>query len=142
MQIDKLTDQDVVGRVETVDFPEFNIVGVRAKVDTGAYRCVIHSESAVEENTPDGPVLVFTLFGHGKNPTVHTHRTSHFTKIAVRSSNGHTEDRYKINTTVRINGKEITTEFTLSNRAKMVYPVLIGRRALYHNFVVNVEIKR
>lgn len=48
------------------------------------------------------------------------------------------EERYIIKTTIKLGKKKINTTLSLSDRANMRYPVLIGRRFLKGKFVVDV----
>ena len=57
----------------------------------------------------------------------------------MRSSNGIVEKRYVISTNVFIFNKVFDTEFTLSNRIKMNYPILLGREFLQKGFLVDVR---
>jgi len=57
----------------------------------------------------------------------------------VKSSNGISQKRYAIKLRVRIGDFETLTEFTLTNRDKMSYPVLLGRKVLRKAFIVDVS---
>jgi hypothetical protein len=57
----------------------------------------------------------------------------------VKSSNGIEQTRYAIKLKVKVGDQEVLTEFTLTNRDKMNYPVLLGRKFLRHRFVVDVS---
>lgn len=127
--------KQTIGRLELVDLPEFNIIGIEAKIDTGAYRSTIHAHTIREE----GNVVVFTLLDpeHAQYNN-HEYRARSFMKVRVKSSNGNIDERYKIKTPVVIRGQEYVTDFTLSDRASMRRPVLIGRKVLRHRFIVDV----
>ncbi len=128
--------KQTVGRLEKVDFPEFGIVGVEAKIDTGAYRSSIHANDVREENG----TLHFMLLDE-QHPQFNQKRytAASFSKVLVKSSNGESSFRYKIKTPVVIRGREFVTDFTLSDRTSMRRPVLIGRKVLRHRFVVDVS---
>lgn len=128
--------KQLIGRLEKVDFPELGIFSIDAKIDTGAYRSSIHADNVREENG----VLVFTLLD-AEHPQYngHTYSVTKFSKVQVKSSNGEMEPRYKIKTTVVIAGESYVTDFTLSDRATMRYPVLIGRKVLRNRFIVDVS---
>ncbi len=124
-----------IGRLETVSLPEFGIQGIRAKIDTGAYRSTIHASNIHED---DG-VLSFTLLDEA-HPQFnnHTYQSRQYTQVRVKSSNGEVSHRYKITTPIVIRNKEYVTDFNLYDRASMRHPVLIGRKVLRHRFVVDV----
>lgn len=108
-----------------------------AKVDTGADSSSVWASKV--RVTKDG-VLKFCLFGEGSpyyNGKV-LKRTD-FSVAQVRSSSGHQQVRYQVCFTVTIKGQKIKTMFNLSDRANNVFPVLIGRRTIAGNFLVDVQ---
>ena len=127
--------KSVIGRVECVDFLDADIKGLRAKVDTGAYRSSIW---ATNVHTKDG-VLYFTLLGpaaadySGKEL-----QTIEFKRVEVENSFGHKQTRYSIFLRVRIAGRTVRSNFTLANRESKTYSALIGRKLLKNRFVVDV----
>ncbi len=57
----------------------------------------------------------------------------------VRSSNGKKESRFFIRTQVSFdNGKKYPITMSLTDRSKMKFPVLLGRRLLAGRFIVDV----
>jgi hypothetical protein len=60
-----------------------------------------------------------------------------FSLKRVRSSNGLLEERYSVETTIRLFEKIIPLELTLTERRNMRFPVLLGRRFLSGRFVVD-----
>ncbi|HBN02666.1 MAG TPA: clan AA aspartic protease, partial [Bacteroidetes bacterium] len=60
----------------------------------------------------------------------------------VRSSNGIVTNRYQIKMDVEINGHSFRTTFNLSNRSKMRFPTLLGRKLLGNRFIVDVTKNR
>jgi hypothetical protein len=51
------------------------------------------------------------------------------------------ERRFVIVTTLKIFNEEITTEFSLSNRGSLKFPILIGRKILRNRFIIDVKKK-
>ncbi|KAA9332133.1 ATP-dependent zinc protease [Hymenobacter busanensis] len=121
-----------VGRRELVDFPQFQLFGVEAKVDTGAYTGAIHCSNIHEDTLPDGrPVLRVQLLDESHPAFDGT--PLHFEEFGlreIRSSNGDVQERYVIRAVIRLFGEDYDTEFSLSDRSDMKYPVLIGRLLL------------
>ena len=68
-------------------------------------------------------------------------RFQEFQERKVRSSNGQVETRYAIKTSVVLFKRRYKTEFTLSYRDKMRFPILLGRRFLRNRFIVDVSKK-
>lgn len=126
----------LIGRAERIDFPVAKILGVPAKIDTGAYRSSVWA-SDIEER--DGK-LFFKLLGPespfytGKELSVHDYEI-----VEVENSFGHAEERYSIMLSMRLGGRRVRTNITLSDRSKKTYPVLVGRKILRGKFIVDVS---
>ncbi len=125
----KKNEPSIVGAFEKVDFPEFGIHGITAKIDTGAYSGALHCTKIHEEEQGDEIVLHFSPFDH---PEVVM--TSHnFYIKPVTSSNGETADRYFIDTDITVAGRTYPILISLADRSELRWPVLIGRRFLRIN---------
>lgn len=136
MPIEKRT----IGRTDTIDLPEFGLMGVPCKVDTGADTSSLHcSRIRLVEDKDGDEVLEFRVLDR-KHPlyTGQRIRFREFTEKRVRSSSGHVEERYSITTTLILFGQEWPVEFTLTDRVQMRFPVLLGRRFLKKGFIVDV----
>jgi hypothetical protein len=131
----------LLGRRELVDFPAFALGGIEAKVDTGAYTSAIHcTDIRIETGAGQRPVLLVHLLDPGHEGI--DGRLLKFTEFAlrdIRSSNGEVQERYVIRAVVQLYGEDFETEFSLSDRSDMKYPVLLGRSLLRQGkFVVDV----
>ncbi len=131
-----------VGRVEQVDLPDWNITGIEAKIDTGAYSSSIHCHH-IEEFEKEGISFVrFNIL----DPEHHSYNDQLvelpiFDKRDVKSSNGQTETRFFIKTTIRMFNTEYKIELSLTDRSVMKFPVLIGRKFIHNKFLVDVSKK-
>ena len=138
----KLKDKLIIGRQEIVDLPKMELFGLRAKVDTGAYTSAIHYHHAeiVEHNGVKR--LHFKLLDPS-HPD-YNDRSLYFenfnTKI-IKNSFGQSEERYIITTVIRLHGLDIETEFSLSNRDKLKFPLLLGRKLLNKGFLIDTSKK-
>lgn len=132
MQKEKL----IIGRREQIDFPELGLFDITAKVDTGAYTSALHCCDIREQ---DG-VLYFKLLApsHPEYTSVEHRFTTYYQK-EIKNSFGEIEKRYIIKTSVRLGRKRIKAIISLSDRGKMRYPVLIGRKLLKNRFIVDVS---
>ena len=131
----------VVGRRELVDFPQFQLWGVEAKVDTGAYTSAIHCSNIRVETGVDGRQILHVqlLDPSHSNFDGSPMQFAEFGLRDIKSSNGEVQERYVIRAVLRIFGQDFDTEFSLSDRSDMKYPVLLGRLLLRHGrFVVDV----
>jgi hypothetical protein len=129
----------VIGRCDRIDLPDMGLLDLDAKVDTGAYTAAIHCSEikVVEENGV--PILRFKLLDI-THPAYRRKlfKVTDFTQRMIRNSFGQEEQRYIISTPLVIFGKEYLTEFSLSKRGNLKYPVLLGRKFLQKRFVVDV----
>ncbi len=128
----------VLGRSDRVDLPDLGLVNVHAKVDTGAYTCSLHCSQA---KIFDG-ILEFILLDE-EHPefTGMPFRVKTFDQREVRNSFGEAELRFVIKSRIRIRGRVIRAEFSLSNRGNLRFPVLLGRKILRHRFLIDVTKK-
>jgi glutathione synthase/RimK-type ligase-like ATP-grasp enzyme len=125
-----------IGTVELVSLPDDQIQNVPAKVDTGADGSAIWASSIKQRNGE----LQFNFFAPGsayysKQPVV----TTAFKTINVKNSFGHTELRYKVKLNVKIGDYVFQEWFSLADRSRNTYPILIGKNCLKERFVVDVS---
>lgn len=127
-----------VGRAERVDFPKLGLKAVPAKIDTGADLSAIWASKINEHNG----TLTFVLFA--EQSPLYTgemleFQSNEYTITRVANSFGHREIRYRVQLSIKIQGKLIKGTFTLADRSAKLYPVLIGRRLLHNKFTVDVS---
>jgi glutathione synthase/RimK-type ligase-like ATP-grasp enzyme len=126
----------IVGRKVLISFPAHNITDVPAKVDTGADRSAIWASSITES---DG-VLSYTLFDTSSPCyTGEVIQTKDFHITSIKNSFGFAEFRYRVKLFVILEGRKIRVSFTLADRSRNRYPILIGRRTLQGKFLVDVS---
>ena len=125
----------IIGSTEYVSVA--GIDRIPAKIDTGADTSSIWASSI--DMSEDG-VLSFVLFNE-KSPLFTGERlsTTDYAIKAVRSSHGDEQIRYRVKLPLSIGNKTFTTTFTLANRSRNNFGVLIGRRTLDGNFLVDVS---
>lgn len=130
--------QKIVGSSEIVDFPEFKLCDVPAKVDTGADTGALHCTKIEEKTVKGRQVIEFSPFD---KPEV-TITADVFSRRHVRSSNGQAKSRYFISTVISVQGVQYPIQLSLADRTEMTWPVLIGKRFLADNeFLVDVNIE-
>lgn len=116
-----------------------DVAGVRnvpAKIDTGADSSAIWASDI--KMAEDG-TLSFVLFGQGS--PLYTGERQHFQKYiakSVRSSHGDKQIRYQVELNITLKDQTFATTFTLADRSRNHFPVLIGRRTLKNRFLVDV----
>jgi hypothetical protein len=125
-----------IGHREPVDFPDLGLFGLTAKIDTGANTTALHCHQVRVSNG----VLFFRLLDETHPEYQDTeHRFEMFEQKTIKSSFGESELRYIIRTRIRIGKRLIRGIVSLTDRANMKYPVLIGRRLLKNRFLVDVS---
>jgi hypothetical protein len=128
----------IIGRASLVDFPELSLKSIPAKTDTGAYRSAIHAED-IEVITKDGiDTLHFNVLkNHTSSPGSASTEATEYRIVSIENSFGDREKRYEVKLLCIINGKRVRASFTLANRSKKKYPILIGRRLTNRRFLVD-----
>ncbi|MEX2569202.1 MAG: RimK/LysX family protein [Cyclobacteriaceae bacterium] len=132
-------EKRIIGRKEKIDLPEWGILQIPGKVDTGAYNCAIHCSYSEEVLDKGKKVLEFIVLDP-KNPFYKGQKikTDQYRMKRVRNSFGQMEKRFLVKTRINLSGEEFDAGFTLSNRSTMKNPVLLGRKILKGRFLVDV----
>jgi hypothetical protein len=132
----------VIGRRDRIDLPELGYKNIKAKIDTGAYGSAIHCSMIKVVRLQGKEMLSFILLDPD-HPAYQDkiHYFDLYTDKLVKSSSGESEHRYIISTDVVIFGKRIRTDFSLTDRSDMKYPVLLGRKFLRRRYLVDVRLK-
>jgi len=131
---------DIIGATDIVDLPDLGWFDVPVRIDSGATTSSIHCSRVRLIKDGDQPQLCFYLDSK-KGAPQQSYTVSDFKETIVRNSSGKEEKRYVIKTKITIFGKKIRTEFSLANRRKMRYPILLGRKLLNKRFLVDVSQK-
>ncbi|MDO8108332.1 RimK/LysX family protein [Isoptericola sp. b441] len=128
----------VAGWREWVRLPRVPVRWIKAKLDTGARSSAIHAFD-VEEHTVDGePRVSFSIHPWQRSDEDAARLDAPvIDQRLVRSSNGGSEERLVVPMVIRLLGRDVTTEMTLSNRDEMGFRLLIGRDALSQGFLVD-----
>ncbi|GGJ95328.1 retropepsin-like aspartic endopeptidase RimB [Pseudomonas matsuisoli] len=132
----------VVGLREWINLPELGLVGLRAKIDTGASTSALHA-SDVQEFERDGtPWVRFTAYIGTQVQRRHRCEAELVAVKIIKSSNGHAQTRHVIRTLLTLGDRSWPVEFTLASRKTMQYRVLLGAKALVAAaLVVNPALK-
>ena len=134
----KKREKKLIGRIDKADFPQLDLSNIDIKIDTGAYSGSIHCEHIEEIETNGFRKIRFRLLD--KNHPEYNHREfeyANFRQKRVKNSFGVSEKRFVIETLIVLYGEGYLTEFSLSERGEMKFPVLIGRKLLNRNFIVD-----
>jgi len=136
----KPREKKLIGRREIIDFPELGLVGITAKIDTGAYTTALHCHDIELREIKGVSTLCFKLLD--PSHPEYNEREQQFTAFSekdIKNSFGDLEKRFIIKTRIKIAGRIIKSIISLSDRGNMRYPVLIGRKLLKNRFIVDVS---
>jgi len=127
-----------LGRSDRVALPELGLMDLHAKIDTGAYTCSLHCSRA---EVVDGKLEFVLLDEEHPEFTGMKFVFEKYSQREIKNSFGIAEMRYIIKTSVQIFDKTIRTEFSLSSRDNLRFPVLLGRKFLRRRFIIDVTKK-
>ncbi len=127
----------IIGRAELLHFRDFAIGDIPAKIDTGAYRSAMHATNIHEA----GNKLHFTILGdHPVCGALATEVvTEDYKKVWIANSFGHREERYEVKLKIKVGPRVVNANFTLADRSKKIYPILLGRKLLNGRFLVDTS---
>ena len=128
-----------LGRKDKADFPEFNLIDLDVKIDTGAFTSAIHCRH-IEATEQHGLKMIRFRLLDPSHPQYEeqVYSSNHFDERVIKNSFGKSERRYVIQTRIRLFGQDYPIELSLTERGEMKYPVLLGRKLLQGQFVVDV----
>lgn len=139
--MNKLNDKTLIGRRDVANLPEFGLFNVEVKVDSGAYTSSIHVSSSRELETEKGKVLEVIFLD--ENHPAYTNTPILFRNYRikkVKSSTGQEQIRFFVKGKIEILGRKFSTEFSLTERRGMRYPILLGRKLLNKRFVIDTSL--
>lgn len=121
--------------------PDLGLPAIKAKVDTGAKTSALHTfkiDSFSENGENFVRFWVHPLQRNGE--LVHECVAAIKDERLVSDSGGHKELRYIIETRIRIGHKDWLIDMSLTNRDTMRFRMLLGRRAMTGNTLVDPNV--
>jgi hypothetical protein len=134
----------VVGWKEYLSLPSLGIGRLKAKLDTGARTSSLHVESFTSlETLPDGTEVAEVTIGTDRRHPERTvtARVTVLGRVRVTDSGGHPEVRPVVETELVLGTVRKTIRVTLTNRSGMLFRMILGRKALEGDFVVDASRK-
>lgn len=130
----------LIGREEWIGLPDLGLPAVKARVDSGAKTSALHAFNLEYFERDAQKWLRFDV--HPLPNTRLVVRRCVAKLIArrkIRSSNGHTEVRYVVETTLTLGNESWPIEITLTNRDPMGFRMLLGRQAMEGRLLVDPD---
>ncbi|MCX6171405.1 MAG: 30S ribosomal protein S6--L-glutamate ligase [Flavobacterium sp.] len=132
----------ILGSEEWCSFPELGIPAIKARVDSGAKTSALHAINIAPFVKEDENWVKFDINPIQNNLKTVIHcQAKLIDKRIVKSSSGFREQRYVIQTPLKIGNDSWEIEMTLTNRDSMGFRMLLGREAMSGRILVDPEQK-
>lgn len=131
----------VIGWKEYLDLPELGVFDLKAKVDTGARTSSLHvTDLRVLEPLADGAAeIAFAVpLDRAEPARAVDARARMLRRVKVTDSGGTSEVRPVIETELVLGAVHKRILLTLTDRTGMLFRMLLGRKALEEDFLVDV----
>ncbi len=132
----------ILGSEEWCAFPELGLPAIKARVDSGAKTSALHAINIAPFKRDDDNWVKFDINPIQNNLKTVIHcEAKLIDKRIVKSSSGYREQRYVIQTNIKIGNDTWLIEMTLTNRDSMGFRMLLGREAMSGRILVDPEQK-
>lgn len=133
-----MTKDFEIGWEEWINLPSLNIPAIRVKVDTGAKTSVLHAKHIEIFKVKKKKHVRFEVSPLPEKPNLTISCSAPvIDKRKVTSSNGESENRYIIRTTLILGTKDWEADISLTDRESMQFRMLLGRSALDPEMIVH-----
>lgn len=138
MKLKKLQEKLLIGRFEWCSLPSLRISAIKAKIDTGAKTSAIHAFEIKKVTLKGQQYAKFKVHPiQGNSNVTISCKALIIDERDIMSSNGHKENRFVIQTKLKLGEEVWPIELTLSNRDPLRFRLLLGREALNHKVLID-----
>lgn len=131
-------DKLIIGNLETIQLPDIKITDLQVRVDTGAKSSSLHVDNIEKFKKGGRPWVRFDLHPDLYDLDDHITCESPIHDIRrIKSSNGESQQRYVIRTSMTLAGQTWPIDITLSDRSDMTYLMLLGREGMGDKVLVD-----
>jgi hypothetical protein len=133
-----VASRKTIGWREWVQLPDFGINEIKAKIDTGADNSSLHAFNIVRFERDGIPHVRFEVHPRQRKrkPSIPCEAVVVMER-KVKNPGGRTELRPVIRTRLIVAGTEIAALVNLTVRDEMTFRLLLGRRTIRRDFVVD-----
>jgi hypothetical protein len=133
----------LIGWKEYLGFPEWGIRRMKVKIDTGARTSALDVAryELREGDASSCQVELFLALDRRHPDRLTAVHAPVLRKIVISNSNGLCEERPLIEATIRMGPITKRVPMTVTNRSSMMFRMILGRKALEGDFVVDVSRK-
>ncbi|WP_297511779.1 30S ribosomal protein S6--L-glutamate ligase [Flavobacterium sp.] len=132
----------ILGSEEWCGFPGLGLPSIKARVDSGAKTSALHAINIMPFQKEGETWVKFDINPIQKNQKTIIHCEAKLVdKRIVKSSSGYREQRFVIQTELKIGEDSWIAEVTLTNRDSMGFRMLLGREAMSGRVLVDPEQK-
>ncbi|GAB1259151.1 ATP-dependent zinc protease family protein [Aurantivibrio plasticivorans] len=128
----------IVGALEICDLPEIGISDLQIRVDTGAKTSSLHVDNLQKFKVKGRPWVRFDIHPniHNVDAIIQCEAALHDVRT-IKSSNGVSEERYVIQTPIKLGEDQWPIEITLTDRSDMSNLMLLGREGMKGRILVD-----
>lgn len=129
----------IAGWVERVSLPELSVM-TKAKLDSGAKTSSLHAKDIEIFKKKGDRWVRFTveIEAAGQQVTKTFEKPRH-RRVAIKEHEGDNDSRPVVLMDVCFDGRLHEVQFTLADRSRFIYPVLLGRRFLKRVAVIDPD---
>lgn len=133
-----MKDKMIIGSIESCDLPDLGIFDLQVRIDTGAKTSSLHVDNLSRYKKSGKPWIKFDIHPNIYKVEDIVECNAPLQDIRrIKSSNGTTEERYVIKTTMNLGSESWPIEITLTDRSDMSYLMLFGREGMGDKVLVD-----
>lgn len=133
-----MSEPFLLGWEEWLALPDLGVPAIKAKVDTGARTSALHAFTIESFGPADRPKVRFGVHPIPGRDDIEVFCVADVVdRREVTSSNGESEWRFVVRSTVAMGQRSWPIDITLTNRDSMAFRMLLGRQAIQEDMFVD-----
>ncbi|NNF79633.1 MAG: ATP-dependent zinc protease [Rhizobiales bacterium] len=119
-----------MGWREWVGLPKLGVSRIKAKIDTGARTAALHAEQVEPFQRDGAPWVRFKISAGDDRHSWQSCEAPVADIRDIKNTSGVPEQRYVINTSLRLGTRRWSIDVSLANRAQMGFELILGRTSI------------